>query len=147
MIFNTLPSTGEFYGKTFVFPVCVYYEDTDAEDVVYYANYLKYAERARSECLKAIGINQKEILDTQRTGFVVRSCQIEYLASAHLEDKLMVTVEIAEIGGVSILLRQSILRGDEVLTLIEVKAVNLNLDTHRPARITAEIKEKINSFV
>ncbi|MBP5352686.1 MAG: tol-pal system-associated acyl-CoA thioesterase [Alphaproteobacteria bacterium] len=129
-----------------MYPLRVYFEDTDAEGVVYYANYLKYAERARSECLRAMGINQKEVMQKERTGFIVRSCQIEYLGSARLEDDLIVTMEVVEVGGASMVLRQSILRGDEVLTLLELKVVNLNLDTHRPARISAEIKEKTKAF-
>lgn len=147
MIFENLPRAGAFYGKTFVFPVHVYYEDTDAEGVVYYANYLKYAERARSECLRAMGVNQQEILKLQHTGFVVRSCQVEYLNSAYLEDELTVTVEVAELGGASMILKQTVFRGEEVLTLMEIKAVNLNLETHKPTRIAAEVKEKIQAFV
>lgn len=147
MIFNNLPRAGKFYGKTFAFPVHVYYEDTDAEGVVYYANYLKYAERARSECLRAMNINQKEILKTEHTGFVVRSCQTEYLNSAYLDDELTVTMEVAQIGGASLVLKQAIFRGEELITLLELKVVNLNLETHRPERISAEIKEKISKFV
>ena len=146
MTSKVLPADGKFFGATFMYPLRVYFEDTDAEGVVYYANYLKYAERARSECLRAMGINQKEIMQNERTGFIVRSCQIEYLGSAHLEDDLIVTMEVVEVGGASMVLRQSILRGDEVLTLLELKVVNLNLDTHRPARISAEIKEKTKAF-
>ena len=147
MIFDNLPRNGAFYGKTFAFPVHVYYEDTDAEGVVYYANYLKYAERARSECLRAMNINQKEILKTEHTGFVVRSCQTEYLNSAYLDDELTVTMEVSEIGGASMILKQAIFRGEELLTLLELKVVNLNLITHKPTRISSEIREKINTFV
>lgn len=134
---------GEFFGSIFAFPVRIYYEDTDAGGIVYYANYLKFAERARSECLTALGINQREVLQNERTGFVVRSCNIEYLASAVLEDELIITCEIAELGAASLIIKQNILRGDEVLTRLEVKVINLNIDTHRPTRFSDDLREKL----
>ncbi len=137
---------GEFFGAIFAFPVRVYYEDTDAGGIVYYANYLKFAERARSECLTALGINQREILLSERTGFVVRACNIEYLASAVLEDNLVITCEIAELGAASLVIKQNILRGDEVLAKLEVKVINLNIDTHRPTRFSAELREKLEKL-
>lgn len=138
---------GEFFGNVFAFPVRIYYEDTDAGGIVYYANYLKFAERARSECLTALGINQREILQNEGTGFVVRSCNIEYLASAVLEDELTITCEIAELGAASLVIKQNVLRGEEVLAKLEVKVINLNIDTHRPSRISTDLREKIKNIL
>jgi len=142
-MFEIKRSNGEFCGNVFAFPVKVYYEDTDAGGIVYYANYLKFAERARSECLAHLGINQREILQNEHTGFVVRSCNIEYLNSAVLEDELTITCEIGELGAASLVIKQNILRKDEVLAKLEVKVINLNIETHRPTRIAPALYEKL----
>ncbi len=102
---------------------------------------------ARSECLKTLGINQNEILNNERTGFVVRACNIEYLNSAVLEDELVVTCEIKELGAASLVIKQNILRGDETLAKLEVKVINLNIDTHRPTRIKADLNEKLQRLI
>ena len=137
---------GEFFGNVFVFPLRIYYEDTDAGGIVYYANYLKFAERARSECLTSLGINQQEILQKERTGFVVRSCNIDYLKSAILGDELLVTCEVEEFGAASFVIKQNIMRGDEMLANLTVKVINLNIDTHRPTRLSAELREKMEKL-
>ncbi len=137
-----LPAEGVLQNGVFYYPVRVYYEDTDAGGIVYYANYLKFAERARSEFLRALGVNQQKILAEQQAGFVVRSCHIEYLQSAVLDDALTVTCEVAEMGNASTIIKQQICRGDVVLAQIEVKLIFLSLSTHRPTRILPEIKEK-----
>ena len=145
-MFDITCAKGKFFGSVFAFPTRVYYEDTDAGGIVYYANYLKFAERARSECLKTLGINQNEILKNERTGFVVRACNIEYLNSAVLEDELTITCEIKELGAASLVIKQDILRGDETLAKLEVKVINLNIDTHRPARLNADLTEKLKKL-
>ena len=138
-----LPAKGILKDGIFYFPVRVYYEDTDAGGIVYYANYLKFAERARSEFLRALGINQQKILAEQQAGFVVRSCHVEYLKSAVLDDALVISCEVAEMGSASVVIKQQICRGDEVLAEIEVKLIFLSLSTHRPTRICAEISSKM----
>ena len=107
---------------------------------------MKFAERARSECLTALGINQREILLKERTGFVVRACNIEYVNSTVLEDNLAVTCEIAELGAASLIIKQNILRGNELLAKLEVKVINLNIDTHRPTRLSADLREKLEKL-
>ncbi len=140
---NILPAKGILEDGVFYFPVRVYYEDTDAGGIVYYANYLKFAERARSEFLRALGINQQKILAEQQAGFVVRSCHIEYLKSAVLDDALVVACKVTEMGSASAVMKQRICRGDEILAEIEVKLIFLSLATHRPTRICAEITSKM----
>lgn len=139
-----LPAEGVLQNGIFAYPVRVYYEDTDAGGIVYYANYLKFAERARSEFLRALGVNQQKILAEQQAGFVVRSCHIEYLQSAVLDDALTVTCEVAEMGGACMILKQKICRDDAVLAQIEVKVIFVSLATHCPTRILPEIKEKFS---
>lgn len=142
-----LPAEGFLQDKIFYYPVRVYYEDTDAGGIVYYANYLKFAERARSEFLRALGINQQKILAQQKVGFVVRSCHIEYLQSAVLDDALTVSCEVAEMGSAYAVIKQQICRENDVLAQIEVKLIFLSLETHRPTRILPEIKEKFKNLI
>ena len=141
-----LPSNGVVIDKTFAFPVRVYYEDTDAGGIVYYANYLKFAERARSEFLRYMGINQQQNLEEKHTGFIVRSCSVEYLKSAVLDDALQVTCQVGEVGAASAVINQEIRRGDEILATVSVKVIHMNVTTHRPTRIPVDMVEKFQKF-
>ena len=94
----------------FVWPVRVYYEDTDSGGVVYYANYLKFMERARSEWLRALGVEQDDLLRRERIIFAVRAVQVDYLRSARFNDVLWVTAEIAERGRASLGFNQRVVR-------------------------------------
>jgi len=96
----------------FVWPVRVYYEDTDSGGVVYYANYLKFMERARSEWLRSLGVEQDELLARERIIFAVRAVQVDYLQSARFNDVLWVTAEIAEQGRASLSFSQQVIRPD-----------------------------------
>ena len=94
----------------FVWPVRVYYEDTDSGGVVYYANYLKFMERARSEWLRSLGVEQDELVVRERIIFAVRAVQVDYLRSARFNDVLWVTAEIAERGRASLSFSQQVMR-------------------------------------
>ena len=96
----------------FVWPVRVYYEDTDSGGVVYYANYLKFMERARSEWLRSLGVEQDELVARERIIFAVRAVQVDYLQSARFNDVLWVTAEIAERGRASLSFSQQVMRPD-----------------------------------
>ncbi len=138
------PTEGEMNDGEFLFPVRVYYEDTDAGGIVYYANYLKFAERARTEYLRYLGKCQKEDLEgEEKTGWVVRHCEIDYLKPAVLEDELMVTCKITNIGGVTAIMHQEILRGNEVLVVIDVKVAHLSLATKKPVRIPKDLLSRM----
>lgn len=128
-----------FEDKTFSFPIRIYYEDTDAGGIVYYANYLKYAERARTEFLRHLGINQEDMLKSKGMGFVVRDCHISYKSPAKLDDALNITCKITEIKGVSLKMEQKLYRNDTVLSEIEITLVFLSLPAMRPTKIPAEI--------
>jgi acyl-CoA thioester hydrolase len=122
--------------------VRVYYEDTDSGGVVYYANYLKFMERARTEWLRALGFEQTSLLDEHHVIFVVREVGIEYLRPARFNDLLDVTVSLAEAGRSQIVLKQTVENGD-VFTRATVKVVCVDGESFKPVRIPAIIKEKI----
>lgn len=144
---KVMPAAGKISGKSFFYPIRVYYEDTDAGGIVYYANYLKFAERARSEFLRALNINQQQNLTENHTGFIVRSCQIDYLSSAVLDDALTVLCNVSEVGGASAIIHQEILRDDTLLARLDIKVVYMNIATHRPTRIPPEFIEKFAKFI
>lgn len=140
MTYETTPITGTLYpDKTFSFPIRIYYEDTDAGGIVYYANYLKYAERARTEFLRHLGINQEEMLKNKGMGFVVRDCHINYKSPAKLDDALNITCKVTELKGVSLKMEQKLYRNDTILSEIEITLVFLSLPAMRPTKIPAEI--------
>ena len=140
MTYETNPITGKlFEDKTFSFPIRIYYEDTDAGGIVYYANYLKYAERARTEFLRHLGLNQEDMLKNKGMGFVVRDCHISYKSPAKLDDALNITCKVTELKGVSLKMEQKLYRGDTVLSEIEITLVFLTLPTMRPTKIPTEI--------
>lgn len=143
---DILPAAGEVVDNVFMYPIRVYYEDTDAGGIVYYANYLKFAERARTEFLRKLSIHQQQDLEQKQTGFIVRSCHIEYLKSAFLDDVLTVTCQVMEVGAASAVVAQEIRRGNEVLTTLEVKVIYMNVATHRPTRIPEYMLEQFKQF-
>lgn len=131
-------------GKKFELPVRIYYEDTDAGGIVYYANYLKFAERARTEFIRALGCEQNEALQAEdKCGFTVRHCEIDYKAPAMLDDLLRVTCEMREVKGASAVMFQEIYRDETLLTTIEVKLAYLSFSKKRPVRIPEEIVKKL----
>ena len=101
-----------FEDKTFSFPIRIYYEDTDAGGIVYYANYLKFAERARTEYLRHFGLDQDSMLKEKGIGFVVRDCHISYKSPAKLDDALNITCKVSELKGVSLKMEQKLYRGE-----------------------------------
>ncbi len=140
------PAKGTIKDGVFYFPVRVYYEDTDAGGIVYYANYLKFSERARTEFLRSLNINQQHEMQENHCGFVVRSCNIDYLASAVLDDELSVSCQISELGAAYAIVHQEIRRHEELLSSLDVKVIYMNIETHRPTRIPAEFVEKFKNF-
>ena len=121
--------------EPFRWPVRVYYEDTDAAGVVYYANYLKYMERARTEWLRGIGFEQTDLARQHGVIFVVRSAAIDYLAPARFDDELHVAVELIKVGAGQIDLVQRVSRGDALLVTANVKLACVGRATMRPTRI------------
>lgn len=125
----------------FVWPVRVYWEDTDAGGVVYYANYLKFLERARSEWLRALGFEQDALRERDGVVFVVRRVEIDYLAPARFNDALEVTAGLAATGGASLDIEQVIQRGPTRLVAARVKLACVDAVMFKPARIPSPILE------
>ncbi|MFI3241131.1 MAG: tol-pal system-associated acyl-CoA thioesterase [Alphaproteobacteria bacterium] len=123
----------------------IYYEDTDAGGIVYYANYLKFLERARTEFLRSIGFaGSSDLYKENPFGFAVRKVNIEYLRPAVLDDLLTVTCEITNVGGASIVCKQQIFRGEEQLIDAEVTCVHMDLTKLRPVKIPQNMREKFS---
>ena len=122
----------------------IYFEDTDAGGVVYYANYLKFFERARTDFLRALNISQSELAATENLIFVVRKCQINYISPAKLDDLVAVSVAIKEIHAASIVMEQEIKRSDKILSRLNVEIVCVAADNFRPKKIPTNIKNLFN---
>ena len=123
----------------------VYYEDTDSGGVVYYANYLKYLERARTEALFSIKYSNKKILDTFKLLIIVKSCNIEYKKSAHLEDELTVRSFVKSITKTSFFMNQIISREDEIIVEAQLHLVFVNKEG-KPVKIPEEIYSKLKPY-
>ena len=129
--------------ENFFHKLKVYYEDTDSGGVVYYANYLKYLERARTEALFSIGFSNKKVLDEFNSLIIVKSCNIEYKKSAHLEDELNIESHIITLKKTSLIMKQLIRLEKELISDAETHIVFVNSDG-KPKKIPDEI---INSFL
>jgi acyl-CoA thioester hydrolase len=113
----------------------VYWEDTDAGGVVFYANYLKFFERARTEWLRSYGHSQQRLRDETGAIFVVAETSVRYLRPARLDDVLVVTVQVQEAGRASLLIDQQALRGDELLAEGTIRIGCVDVQSFRPRRI------------
>ena len=131
----------------FLWPVRVYYEDTDSGGVVYYANYLKFMERARTEWLRNIGFEQDELISNEGVLFAVRSVKAEYIQPARFNDELLVSATVIEQSKVSISFAQQIIQKSDHTVLCEatIKIVSLNAASFKPCRIPATLLKKLNN--
>ena len=129
--------------RVFSWPVRVYYEDTDFGGVVYYANYLRYFERARTEWLRALGIDHQGLARESGLQFVVRRAEIDFLRGARLDDQLEVTVELTERKRSYLMLRQRALRGAEPMAEARVQAACIRRSDMRPAAIPATLAAQL----
>lgn len=132
-------------GPIHVFPVRVYYEDTDAAGLVYYANYLKFAERARTEMLRERGAGHGEMLKSTGLSFVVRRCQIDYVKPARLDDLLRVETRVSSLGGATLDLDQDVLRAGDTLVRMRIDLALLN-SAGRPARLPAALRAALETI-
>ena len=132
----------------FHWPVRVYYEDTDAQGVVYYANYFRFLERARTEWLRALGVDMVALMAEERRIFVVAEVQVKFLAPARLNDQLIVSARLTNLTRVSFDIEQNIYRDTidgEQLIGGTVKAAYLDADTMRPKRLPPSLFRKSSS--
>lgn len=142
--------------KEFLWPVRIYYEDTDSGGVVYYANYLKYMERARTEWLRSLGFEQDQLINEQGVIFAVRSINVEYKKPARFNDLLQVSAELIERGGASLTFRQNIFNEkkdnenkgdpetDQLLCSGQIRLACLDAEKMRPCSIPEQIVTEIS---
>tara|TARA_Y100001970_G_scaffold283597_1_gene399132 strand:- start:607 stop:1005 length:399 start_codon:yes stop_codon:yes gene_type:complete len=112
--------------KQFIHEIKVYYEDTDSGGVVYYSNYLKFLERARTEFIHSIGLSNKKLLDDYKTLIIVKSCNIEYIKPAKLEDKLQIYSSIESFNKASFIMIQNIKKDDDFIIKAKLRLVTVN---------------------
>jgi acyl-CoA thioester hydrolase len=127
------PYQGGFVGKTHRFALRVYFEDTDVAGIVYYANYLRFMERARSDMLRAVGIDQRAVMEQGEGVYAVAEVAIKYRGSAKLDDALVVVSEVVQVRAAACVIHQRVMRGDELLADAMVTAAFITADG-RPKR-------------
>ena len=132
--------------KSFNHKIKVYYEDTDAGGVVYYANYLKFLERARSEALSEVGLSNLKIKKDYGALIVVKSCNIEFNKSAHLEDKLKINSFVTSFTKTSFTMSQSIYRNKDIIVKSKVHLVFVN-EKSKPIKIPANILKTLKPYL
>ena len=121
----------------------VYFEDTDAGGIVYYANYLKFAERARTEMMRDFGATHAAMIEVTGATFAVRRCEVDYLKPARLDDLLDIETAVTDIAAATLDARQRVLRGGEELVRIQVRLACMNAEG-RATRIPATVREALN---
>ena len=131
--------------ENFFHKLKIYYEDTDSGGVVYYANYLKFLERARTEALFSIGFSNKKIKETYNSLIIVKSCNIEYKKSTHLEDELVVRSFVKSITKTSFFMNQIITKDKEVIVESQIHLVFVNTEG-KPVKIPDEIYFKFKPY-
>jgi acyl-CoA thioester hydrolase len=125
----------------------VYYEDTDAAGVVYYANYLRFAERARTEALRALGIPHAEMVDRFGLMFVVRRVEVDYLRPARIDDSLTVVTEALAIGGASVVLRQDVQGTAGSCAVLRVRLACVKPGEEKPARLPPPWRQVLEAML
>jgi acyl-CoA thioester hydrolase len=135
-----LPGSGALVGGVHRMPLRIYYEDTDAAGIVYHAAYLQFAERARTEMLRCLGLDHSTLRERFGLAFAVRRCVIDYLAPARLDDTLIVATRLLRQGGASLELEQRVLKAEQLLARLEVRLALLS-----PALGVARLPRELNA--
>lgn len=131
--------------SVFTWPVRVYYEDTDAGGIVFYANYLKFFERARTEWLRTLGVRQQALLDADGTAFVVKNVTLDYHGAARLDDELTIRTSVEKLGRASVQFVQEAWRGDVLLNTASVKVGCVDTTTMRPRPLPDDVAAKMRA--
>jgi len=139
------PSINSVVNREFFWPIRVYYEDTDAGGVVYYANYLAYMERARTEWLRTLGFDNSGLAQDPGVVFAVRRVALDYLRPARLDDELRVSARVAQVGRASLTFDQEILLDGQVLCRGTVKLACVDTRRFRPAALPRQLLDKIDT--
>ena len=132
--------------KNFNHKIKVYYEDTDAGGVVYYANYLKYLERARTEALIKIGLSNLKIKDNFKAHIIVKSCNIDYKKSAYLEDELNIKSYILSLTKTSFVMSQTIIKNKIIIVEAKIHLVFVN-EKAKPTKIPKLVVDKFKPYI
>lgn len=130
--------------SVFTWPIRVYWEDTDAGGIVFYANYLKFFERARTEWLRALGVNQGALKEGSGGMFIVSETSVRYLAPARLDDELIVTAQLEAAGRASLIIAQQARHGETLLCAGTIRIGWVDAATLRPGRIPDAILDVLN---
>lgn len=139
------PVSGALDGAEHVYRLRVYLEDTDAVGIVYYASYLRMAERARTEMLRLLGADHAGMMRDDGLALAVRACAIDYLAPARLDDVLEIRSALVEIGGASLRARQTVRRDGAMLARIDLRLACVT-EIGRPARFPARLRSALAGF-
>jgi acyl-CoA thioester hydrolase len=131
--------------SVFNWPVRVYYEDTDAGGIVFYANYLKFFERARTEWLRALGVQQQTLLDADNIAFVVKNVTLDYHAAARLDDELTIRTGVEKLGRASVQFLQQAWCGDTLLNTASVTVCCVDITTMRPRPLPDHVAAKMRA--
>ena len=126
----------------FIHEVKVYYEDTDSGGVVYYSNYLKFLERARTEMINSIGLSNKKLLEEHKTLIIVKSCNVEYLSPSRLEDALQNHSSIESFNKASFVIIQNIKKDDNLILKAKLKLVTVNQEG-KPIKVPSTLEKKL----
>jgi acyl-CoA thioester hydrolase len=140
---SDLPQRGAIADGVHRFPIRVYYEDTDAAGIVYYANYLKFAERARTEMMRLYGAEHEKWRRTDGTAFIVRRAEIEFIAPARLDDALIVETRVEEVGGATVRLAQDVRRGETLLFRAKILIATIG-PQGKPVRLPPALRAALN---
>jgi acyl-CoA thioester hydrolase len=128
------------------YAIRVYYEDTDAGGVVYHASYLRYAERARTEALRDLGVPHAVMVEQFGVMFLVRRLEVDYQRGARLDDALTVETEVLEVGGASMRLRQTVRNKDGACAVLAVRLACVRLEGNKPGRIPPLWRERLTTM-
>ena len=128
------------------YAIRVYYEDTDAGGVVYHATYLRYAERARTEALRDLGVPHADMVERFGVMFMVRQLEVDYERGARLDEALTVETEVLEVGGATMRLRQTVRNKDGVCAVLGVRLACVRVEGNKPGRIPAPWRERLTEM-
>ena len=129
--------------KEFKHEIKIYYEDTDVGGVVYYSNYLNFLERARTEMIETVGLSNKKLLEENKTLIIVKSCNIEYVSPAKLEDKITIYSSIQSLSKASFVIIQNIMKDDTLIVKAKLKLVTVNQEG-KPIKIPSILEKKLS---
>ena len=138
---------GYIDGNRHIFPLMVFYEDTDAGGIVYHAQYLAFAERARSAMLNLLGFSNRSVAERHKVAIAVRHCTLDFRRAALLEDRLTVQSRLIKLGGASLGFEQKVMRNDEELVVIEIYLACMSLQELRAQRLPDDLRTVFSNYL